>query len=67
VPNDQMKGSQFSSWNISLPYRRYGCASFLCIALAGPTPEPPGVIGNWPNNGKIPDSRNLLDRPLIRV
>src|ERR1700730_12491260 len=34
VPNDRMRGSQFSSWNISLPYRRYGCASFLYIALA---------------------------------
>src|SRR5579864_3173739 len=39
VPNDRMRGSQFSSWNISLPYRRYGCASFLCIALADPTPD----------------------------
>src|ERR1700692_4599762 len=39
VPNDRMRGSQFSSWNISLPYRRYGCASFLCIMLADPTPD----------------------------
>src|SRR3984893_13314848 len=39
VPSDRMRGSQFSSWNISLPYRRYGCAPFLCIALADPTPD----------------------------
>src|ERR1700732_2846159 len=40
VPNDRMRGSQFSSWNISLPYRRYGCALFLCIALADPMRPP---------------------------
>src|SRR5258707_6566874 len=39
VPNDRMRGSQFSSWNISLPYRRNRCASFLCIAVADPTPD----------------------------
>src|ERR1700720_2121104 len=39
VPSDRMRGSQFSSWNISLSHRRYGCASSLCIALADPTPD----------------------------
>src|ERR1700730_18188446 len=47
VPNDRMRGSQFSSRYISLPYRRYGCASFLCMALANPTPDKRGIIGNW--------------------
>src|SRR5580704_11248903 len=39
APNDRRRGSQFSSWNISLPYRRYGWALFLCMALAGPTAD----------------------------
>src|SRR5450432_2664907 len=34
VSNDQMRGSQFSSCIISLPYRRYGCAPLLSVALA---------------------------------
>ena len=33
APNDRRRGSQFSSWNISLPHRRCGCAPFLCMAL----------------------------------
>src|ERR1700687_3490977 len=44
VPNDRMRGSQFSSWNISLPYRRYGCASFLCVVLADLTPDKRGGL-----------------------
>src|ERR1700683_5547308 len=33
VPNERMKGSQFSSWNMSLPYLRFGCVPFLCVVL----------------------------------
>jgi hypothetical protein len=34
VSNDRMRGSQSSSCNISLPYRRYGRAPLLRVALA---------------------------------
>jgi hypothetical protein len=35
LSNDRMRGSQSSSCHISLPYRRYGCAPLLRVALAG--------------------------------
>src|ERR1700716_1307100 len=55
VPNDRMRGSQFSSWNISLPHRRYGYASFLCIALAAPIPDKQGS----PECGSVPKKGHL--------
>src|SRR5580704_9499155 len=62
VPNDRMRGSQFSSWNISLPYRRYGCASFLCIAFAAPTPDKQ-ALSECGNLGKS----HMTIRRLIRT